>query len=623
MFSNFIYFIIALITLSLYQPTETPPLTPFEVLISFICITVLFSLYTRNRFQRLAKSVGTQTLRRLDQRFSQLSTHHSILALVAFATNIWVLDLPSYFSKMVLFTMLPSLKDLLFLMIFVGYLIIVWHFAFDAHQSIYKGGISRKTYVHSNIAFSVPILIPWICLFGVADLLQLLPFDQPKQFLNTSTGQTAYFLLFLIIAAVFAPVLVQRFWRCRPLEDGPFRRRIAQLCQRAGVTYADIVYWPIFGGRMITAGVMGLVGRFRYILVTDALLNFLEPEEVDQVIAHEIGHVKRKHLLLYLLFFVGFMLISYLAFPLSYSLLFFFQPVLNLFITFKLNPSDFYYPLGGMLLITGIIIYFRFGFGYFIRNFERQADLFVFQLFSTAQPLISTFNKIVASSGQPADKPNWHHFSIQQRVDYLHRCERAPVWIDKHDRKIKFSIALFLILFSIMAVGTFQLNQIVYNQNSRSINLSALENYLAQKSTPTKEDALLYGMLGNIYLQNNNIAPALDAYEKAIAINPNQPDILNNLAWTLATAQEPQFRNPSRALLLARSAVNLKPAPHIWDTLAEAFYANGRYDDAINAEKKALSSNTSERSLYEAQLNKFQKALQDQQQQGPRVDIQQ
>ncbi len=59
---------------------------------------------------------------------------------------------------------------------------------------------------------------------------------------------------------------------------------------------------------------MGLIQKFRYILVTPSLLQLLEPEEIDAVIAHEIGHVKRKHLVFYLLFLVGYMLLSYVTF---------------------------------------------------------------------------------------------------------------------------------------------------------------------------------------------------------------------------------------------------------------------------------------------------------------------
>ena len=65
---------------------------------------------------------------------------------------------------------------------------------------------------------------------------------------------------------------------------------------------------------MITAGVMGLIKQFRYILVTRSLLQRLTPYEIEAVIAHEIGHVKKKHLLFYLIFFAGYMLISYALF---------------------------------------------------------------------------------------------------------------------------------------------------------------------------------------------------------------------------------------------------------------------------------------------------------------------
>lgn len=609
MFSNFIYFIIALITLTLYQPTAEPALTPIEAFGGFVAITALFAIYIRSRFMRLAHRVGLESRYRLDHRFSVLMNRSSILALAAFAADIWVLDLPSYLHALRWFSILPTLEDFLFLMVFVGYLILVWTFAYEAHTPIYQSDISRGTYVYSNFAFSLPILLPWVLLFGISDVLMLLPFDLPKRILNSSIGQTAYFLIFLVVASIFAPLLIQRFWRCRSMEPGYFRQRIENLCQRAGVRYADIVYWPIFGGRMITAGVMGLISRFRYILVTDALLQLLTPDEIDQVIAHEIGHVRRKHLLLYLLFLIGFMLIAYATYPLSYFMLFSIKPILSLTLTYEFSPANVIYFLSALLLLGGIVVYFRYIFGFFIRNFERQADLFVFRLFPSPQPLIATFDKIVASSGQPADKPNWHHFSIQQRIDYLRRCERAPVWISRHDRKVRLSIAAYIIGFMILTAAVFQLNQFVFNQGERYLNLTAVEDYLAHKQPKTKDDALLYGLLGNLYLERDNTAAAIDAYKEALALNPNMPDILNNLAWLLATSKDKALRDPPRALRLAREAIALHKAPHIWDTLAEALFINGRIREAINAEEKAMAMHPRDRQLYEKQLKKFEAAL--------------
>ena len=96
---------------------------------------------------------------------------------------------------------------------------------------------------------------------------------------------------------------------------------------------------------MITAGIMGLVRKFRYILVTKALLHYLSPEELDAVIAHEIGHVKKYHLFFYLMFFTGFMLLSF-AFQnvFVYSLLYT-KPIYRFLAEYGIMPQPYNQPL--------------------------------------------------------------------------------------------------------------------------------------------------------------------------------------------------------------------------------------------------------------------------------------
>jgi len=609
MFANFIYFIVALLILSLYEPPEELPLSLVQASLAFVALAVLYALYVRSRFQRLLSRIDWESPARLDHYFTLLTTRCAILSLVLLAIDIWWLHMPAYLKPIPWFEVLPTLNSLLFLLLFVGYLTIMWIFSYDAHKGIYRTDISRASYVYSNISFSVPVLIPWVLLFGITDIVQLLPFDLPRRILNDPVGQIAYFLIFLMVAAIFAPLLIQRFWRCRSMEAGADRSRIEALCRRAGVRYADIVYWPIFGGRMITAAVMGLVARFRYILVTDALLKMLSPDEVDQVIAHEIGHVKRRHLMLYLLFFVGFMVISYAAYPVSKLLFFFMGPILQIMAFLDINPIKLRDIATAVILLVAIVVYFRYVFGYFMRNFERQADVYVFELFPTARPLISTFDKIVLSSGQPADKPNWHHFSIKQRVDFLWQCERFPAWIARHNRKVTKSIVAYIVAFILMALAAFQLNQMVYNTGDRYINVADLEAYLDRKENKTVADGMLYWAIGNIYYERNNLERAASAYETAIVLNPKNPDALNNLAWLLATSDNPHLRDPQKALQYAQRALSLKKAPHIWDTLAETLYANGRIAEAIEAENQALQTAPEDRGIYEKQMEKFKEAL--------------
>jgi Zn-dependent protease with chaperone function len=556
--------------------------------------------------------------------------------------DVWTLHLPAYVLKLEWITHVPTLSALIFLFIFIGYLAIVWYYAYPCHRDIYGADITRREFVFSNIAFCIPLLIPWALLSGITDLVQLLPFAWLKQIINTTWGQIGFFIIFLAIAAIFAPVLVKRFWRCRPVPAGEDRKRIEALCRRAGVTYADIVYWPIFGGRMLTAGVMGLVGRFRYIMVTKALLRLLTPDEVDQVIAHEIGHVRRKHLLLYLLFFMGFMLVWYLTYMLSQNLT---EVALPLILALNLLPSTAGKFIIAACLIASAVIYFRFVFGYFMRNFERQADLFVFRLFDSVRPLISTFGKIAATSGQPADKPNWHHFSIQQRVDYLRRSEQSHEWITGHDRKVRKSIAVYLAAMVLLGTGVYFYQRSYFKDSYKFIDFKYLELYLQHKSELQIKDAPNFLLLGEYYLLKQNYAKAVGNYEKAIqldpqfsrrpeilsrlgnayyeaknfkscaraweqalALSPSDPELLNNLAWLLATASDEDVRDPRRALVLAAQAIDKFKAPHIWDTFAEALFVNGRYTEAVKAAEKALALAPKDMPHFKKQLAKFKQA---------------
>lgn len=87
--------------------------------------------------------------------------------------------------------------------------------------------------------------------------------------------------------------------------------------------------------------------------------------------------------------------------------------------------------------------------------------------------------------------------------------------------------------------------------------------------------------------------------------------MLNGLAWFLATAQDPALRRPSQAVALAQKAVALAPLPHIWDTLAEAYFAAGQPQRAVAAARAALAARPDERhEYYQAQLRRFLSAAQ-------------
>jgi Zn-dependent protease with chaperone function len=606
MFGNFLYFIVVLLIYLTYQPSEETNFNGFETILFFVGLIFFFFYLTAFLFRRIEKRIAIGNFSQLDSLFHSILLRQTIMAIVVFAIDVYVLNLPSFLIDIPLFNMIPTIEALLFLGLFVFYLALVWACAYGPYRKLYRSDISKRSYVFSNISFSVPILLPWLILSGFADLIRALPFEWPARFLNTTEGEVTYFLIFLFVVAVIGPAMIQKFWQCKPLEAGEHRTRIENLCRKAGLAYADILYWPIFGGKMITAGVMGLIKRFRYILVTPSLLRLLEPAEIDAVIAHEIGHVKRKHLVFYLMFFVGYMLLSYVAFDMILFGIIYAEPVYWFIQKTGFDQNTVLSAIFSLVIIIVFLIYFRFIFGFFMRNFERQADAYVFSLFDSAQPLISTLQKIVTTSGQSADRPNWHHFSIKERIDYLRKCEYDREWINKHHRKVKKGIGIFLAGMLLIGVIGYQLNLGVIGDK---LNQNFIEKVITRELQKSPDNPNLYRLLGDLYYSRKDYEGVKFAYEKAIELRLNDPHVLNNLAWLYATCEIESLRNPERALNLAKLAAQIEPSSYIFDTLAESYFVNGMYPEAIEAGERALKLAKSNHSYYRGQLDKFKKAL--------------
>ncbi len=602
MFANFIYFIIALLIYITYPPSAEMQFDPTEAFSLFLIKAFLFALFTRLQFGRIVVKSVSASASELDHRFQSALSRTSAAALAVYALDIYGLNLPSFFFHMPLFSTAPTLLALGFILLFIGYLSIVWAFAGQVHHRIFDADTDASSYVLSHILFSVPVLLPWLVLSGVSDIIFALPFDLPKRLLSTTQGEIAYFVFFLFLIALIGPAMIQKFWRCQSLSPGYFRTRIEALCKRTGLGYADILYWPIFGGRMITAGVMGLIRRFRYILVTPGLLHYLSPEEVDAVIAHEIGHVKKKHLLFYLVFFIGYLLISYATFDLIVYLMVFAEPVHRLLGRTGINQATVTSLLFSFFMIAVFLVYFRYVFGFFMRNFERQADVYVYSVMENAKPLITTMIKIAQTSGQPLDKPNWHHFSLKDRIAYLEKCETDRRWVFRQDRKIQKSMAVYLICFLAVGYAGYHLN---FGQTGKRLSARFLEKILEQEMEKSPANPKVYAILGDLYYAADRFGDAVEVYEKAISLFPDNPRVLNNLAWLYATCPDASFKNPERAVFLSRQAVALEPSPHVWDTLAESLFAAGDVEGAVAAGKQALATAKENRKYYEEQLKRF------------------
>jgi Zn-dependent protease with chaperone function len=572
-----------------------------------LVLAAVFFLICRRSFKRLSADPAEPGNVSSDRAVSSAISRLSVLALMLFGVNIYVFRLNTAFSHVRLFQILPTLEALLFLGLFVLYLIMIWYASYPVQKDWFSRPVTRRQYIVSQLSFSLPALLPWLCLSLSVDLIGLIPYPPLKQLLIHPAGETALIILFMAGIAVFGPVFIKTVWQCRPLENGRARSRIEAVCNLAGLRYADILIWDLFAGTMMTAGVMGLVGRYRYILVTPALLRSLNDDELAAVILHETGHVHYRHMLWYLIFFAGFIACNIM----------WYEPLMLLVLAaVSLIPASFFPEmmvsrvhsiLMGAVFIGVFIVYFRFVFGFFMRNFERQADLFMYRFFPDAFPLIRTFYKIAAGSRQDMERPNWHHFSIGQRIRFLEKCQENKALILRHHRRVRQMTAVALVgLVSVCILGY----HLTYGQFK-----PGFENFIAgrlvfEQLKLDPENADLQVAAGDYHYARQNYSTAIGFYETAVYLAPDHVHALNNLAWLLATCPQTDLQDPERALDLAGRAAALAPqSPFVLDTYAEALFVNHRITEAVAAAEKALDLSRDRREYYQDQVRRFRQYL--------------
>ncbi|MBN1102676.1 MAG: M48 family metalloprotease [Deltaproteobacteria bacterium] len=601
MFNNILYFIVVLLLFSISQE-EGRPDTPLTTTLGMMTLTwIILAGYCRWGFRRLWNHcrMEGEAEGRVGGEYHRLVFRLSVLSIALFALDIFLFDLKAWLQAVPGFRFLTVLPGVAALSVFLVYLGTIWYFGYPVYRSIFRTGLSLRAFLLSQLKFNVPILFPWVFLTLIYDLLSLISWRGVEVFLNSQGGQILFFAGFLGILAVFMPGLIQYWWECGPFVPSEKLGEIENFLRQKAFSYRSLLRWPIFEGRMLTAGIMGLVPRYRYILVTDALMEALSVEELKAVLAHEMGHAKHHHMIFYLVFLVGYVVLSSGILDLSFQLLAvqpFFGKMLE---TGEPQGADLFYLALSLPLLASMVVYFRYVMGFFMRHFERQADLFSAVAMGGPRETISSLEKIAFLSGKIRDLPSWHHFSIRERVECLMRFLAEPNLAGRHSRFVARCFALYLI-------GMVALGYLVHFSEAREfVALHGIERVLEQKATQQPGNTDLHQNLAMIYHKTGKLKEAMGVYEHILRHDADQGVALNNLAWLLLTVPDENLRDPGRALELAGKAVALERSPVFLDTLAEAYHANGRTEEAVRTIEEAISAATENQAYYSDQLRKF------------------
>jgi STE24 endopeptidase len=202
-------------------------------------------------------------------------------------------------------------------------------------------------------------------------------------------GIIAAFTIFMNL--FYSKLIVPLFNKQTPLEDGSLRNKIQEYAHTVGFELKNI--FVIDGSKRSTKAnaYFSGFGKEKRVTLYDTLIKDLEEDEIVAVLAHEVGHYKRNHILFNL--FVSILLTGFTLYLLS---LFINTPAVSLAIGVTV-PSFHAALIGFGILYSPISEITGLAMNYLSRKFEYQADDYAKNTFA-ANPLITSLKKLSRNS---------------------------------------------------------------------------------------------------------------------------------------------------------------------------------------------------------------------------------
>ncbi len=227
--------------------------------------------------------------------------------------------------------------------------------------------------------------------------------------------------LFVVLAQLAPVVLFPIFYKFAPLENDELKARLVRLSEKAGTRVRGVYQWKLSEkSKKANAALTGL-GSTRRIILADTLLEGYSSDEIEAVLAHELGHHVHKHILKSIAVqaattFVGFWAANWV---LHYAV--------DRLHTFE-TLSDFAnLPLLALvstvlsfLLMPALNAYSRFN--------ERQADRYAFESIASVKPFITSMNKLADQNLAERAPSRWVEWFFHSHPAISKRVQAAEAW---------------------------------------------------------------------------------------------------------------------------------------------------------------------------------------------------
>jgi STE24 endopeptidase len=233
-------------------------------------------------------------------------------------------------------------------------------------------------------------------------------------------GWALFMGLFVLLAQLAPVVLFPIFYKFEPLDNEELRRRLVMLSERAGTRVRGVYRWKLSEkSKKANAALTGL-GRTRRIILADTLLDNYSADEIEAVLAHELGHHVHRHIVKSIVVqaaitFLGFWAANWtLHYAVDRRMFEELSDFANLPLLALVSV------VLSFLLMPALNAYSRFN--------ERQADRYAFESTASVEPFISSMNKLADQNLAERTPSKWVEWLFHSHPSISRRLQAAEEW---------------------------------------------------------------------------------------------------------------------------------------------------------------------------------------------------
>lgn len=194
--------------------------------------------------------------------------------------------------------------------------------------------------------------------------------------------------IFFVLLFIGAPKLFNWAWKANGNKDIELEDSIKALSVEVETPITGVKIWNTFGEPLANAAVAGLSKKYRYVYITEFLLQNFEKEQVKSVVAHELGHLRLGHVYTYTIYSVLMLL---LAVNYKLAIYIYFPEIDMKSLLFSLSESGIF------------VLLFLLSFAALSRYSEHQADLFSSAV-AGKENIVSVINSLSLYTAQSSTK---------------------------------------------------------------------------------------------------------------------------------------------------------------------------------------------------------------------------